>query len=156
MHVGIEEFGHTEKKRQREKLIFLPFASLMYQGISDSLHSPENKRRTKYIARTLNPEWHQTLVFMCIPKAVLRTKTLEVTVWDYDRFKPNDFLGEVLLDLSGKCANDEQHILTERRILRSCCHLSYSIVITADVSAARWVFPGQQATLVQPARAWWV
>ena len=63
--------------------------------------SPEKKRRTKYIARSLDPEWHQTLVFMNIPRTQLVAKTLEVTVWDYDRFKPNDFLGEVLIELSG-------------------------------------------------------
>jgi hypothetical protein len=28
----------------------------------------------------------------------LMKKTLEVTVWDYDRFSSNDFLGEVSLD----------------------------------------------------------
>ncbi|XP_067570313.1 protein piccolo-like [Pseudorca crassidens] len=30
----------------------------------------------------------------------LKKKTLEVTIWDYDRFSSNDFLGEVLIDLS--------------------------------------------------------
>ena len=69
--------------------------------VSCSCYSPEKKRRTKYIARSLDPEWHQTLVFMNIPRAQLVAKTLEVTVWDYDRFKPNDFLGEVLIELSG-------------------------------------------------------
>ncbi len=67
--------------------------------------STDNKRRTKYIPRTLDPEWHQTLVFMSIPRDELDGKTLEVTVWDYDRFKPNDFIGEVLLDLRGKSNN---------------------------------------------------
>ena len=28
-------------------------------------------------------------------KLQLKKKTLEVTVWDYDRFSSNDFLGEV-------------------------------------------------------------
>uniref|UniRef100_X1Z4G7 C2 domain-containing protein n=1 Tax=Capitella teleta TaxID=283909 RepID=X1Z4G7_CAPTE len=64
------------------------------------IYSADNKRRTKSIPRTLDPEWHQTLVFMKISRDELHSKTMEVTVWDYDRFKPNDFLGEVLLDLS--------------------------------------------------------
>ena len=65
-------------------------------------HSSENKRRTKHISRTLNPEWNEEVRFTDVHKEELRNKTLEVTVWDYDRFKANDFLGEVVLDLSGK------------------------------------------------------
>ena len=62
----------------------------------------DSKRRTKYIPKTLDPEWHQTLVFMNLSSpAELASKTLEVSVWDYDRFKTNDFLGEVVLNLSG-------------------------------------------------------
>ena len=63
---------------------------------------PENKRRTKHIARTLNPEWHQTLVFQDVARGELQNKVLELTVWDYDRFKANDFLGELILELSGE------------------------------------------------------
>ena len=65
---------------------------------------PENKRRTKHIARTLNPEWHQTLVFQDVARGELQNKVLELTVWDYDRFKTNDFLGELVLELSGETA----------------------------------------------------
>ena len=64
-------------------------------------HSADNKRRTKHIARTLNPEWKELLVFPNVHIEELRNKTLEVTVWDYDRFKANDFLGEVVIDFSG-------------------------------------------------------
>jgi hypothetical protein len=32
----------------------------------------------------------------------LQYKMLEFTVWDYDRFKANDFLGQVTIDLKGK------------------------------------------------------
>jgi len=31
----------------------------------------------------------------------LQYKKLEITVWDYDRFKANDFLGQVTIDLKG-------------------------------------------------------
>jgi protein piccolo len=31
----------------------------------------------------------------------LQNKMLEFTVWDYDRFKANDFLGQVTIDLKG-------------------------------------------------------
>ncbi|XP_021364815.1 uncharacterized protein LOC110457754 isoform X2 [Mizuhopecten yessoensis] len=60
----------------------------------------ENKRRTKHISKTLSPEWYQTVVFQDLHREELQYKTLEITVWDYDRFKANDFLGEVIIDLS--------------------------------------------------------
>ncbi|KAG8439984.1 hypothetical protein GDO86_005959 [Hymenochirus boettgeri] len=60
----------------------------------------EYKRRTKYVQKSLNPEWNQTVIYKNISMEQLKKKTLEVTVWDYDRFSSNDFLGEVLIDLS--------------------------------------------------------
>ncbi|KAM6437844.1 protein piccolo-like [Liasis olivaceus] len=62
--------------------------------------SVENKRKTKYIQKSLNPEWNQTVIYKSIFMEQLKKKTLEVTVWDYDRFSSNDFLGEVLIELS--------------------------------------------------------
>ncbi|XP_075455680.1 protein piccolo isoform X6 [Ascaphus truei] len=62
--------------------------------------SAEYKRRTKYVQKSLNPEWNQTVIYKNISMEQLKKKTLEVTVWDYDRFSSNDFLGEVLIDLS--------------------------------------------------------
>uniref|UniRef100_A0A672TVC9 Protein piccolo n=1 Tax=Strigops habroptila TaxID=2489341 RepID=A0A672TVC9_STRHB len=62
--------------------------------------SAEYKRRTKYIQKSLNPEWNQTVIYKNISMEQLKKKTLEVTVWDYDRFSSNDFLGEVLIELS--------------------------------------------------------
>nr|XP_022299591.1 protein piccolo-like isoform X3 [Crassostrea virginica] len=70
----------------------------------------ENKRRTKHISRTLNPEWHQKVTFQDVHHEEVKYKTLEITVWDYDRFKANDFLGEVVIDLSVEgFLNDEPH-----------------------------------------------
>ncbi|NXJ92954.1 PCLO protein, partial [Corythaixoides concolor] len=60
----------------------------------------EYKRRTKYLQKSLNPEWNQTVIYKNISVEQLKKKTLEVTVWDYDRFSSNDFLGEVLIELS--------------------------------------------------------
>ncbi|XP_038667918.1 protein piccolo isoform X4 [Scyliorhinus canicula] len=62
--------------------------------------SVENKRRTKHVQKSINPEWNQTVIYKSISMEQLKKKTLEVTVWDYDRFSSNDFLGEVLIDLS--------------------------------------------------------
>nr|XP_055046898.1 protein piccolo isoform X2 [Misgurnus anguillicaudatus] len=62
--------------------------------------SAENKRRSKHAQKTLNPEWNQTVIYKNIHLEQLKKKTLEVSVWDYDKSSANDFLGEVLIDLS--------------------------------------------------------
>ncbi|XP_053377272.1 uncharacterized protein LOC123529489 [Mercenaria mercenaria] len=78
-----------------------PFVKLyLLPGRCKGAVCADNKRRTKHIARTLNPEWNETVVFPDVHIEELRNKTLEVTVWDYDRFKANDFLGEVVIDFS--------------------------------------------------------
>ncbi|MCJ8733169.1 hypothetical protein PDJAM_G00220080 [Pangasius djambal] len=68
--------------------------------------SAENKRRTKYVQKTQNPEWNQTVIYKNIHLEQLKRKTLEVTVWDYAKYSSNDFLGEVLIDLSNTAQLD--------------------------------------------------
>ena len=64
--------------------------------------SEKSKKRTKTVVNTNKPTWNQTFVYNNISPAELRTgnRVLEVTIWDYDRFGSNEFLGEVLLDLA--------------------------------------------------------
>ncbi|KAF5889260.1 protein piccolo-like isoform X1, partial [Clarias magur] len=66
----------------------------------------ENKRRTKYVQKTQSPEWNQTVIYKNIHLEQLKRKTLEVTVWDYAKYSSNDFLGEVLIDLSNTAQLD--------------------------------------------------
>ncbi|KAM9846146.1 protein piccolo [Aulostomus maculatus] len=68
--------------------------------------SAENKRRSKHAGKSLNPEWNQTVIYKNIHLEQLRKKTLEVSVWDYDKCSSNDFLGEVLIDLSNTAQLD--------------------------------------------------
>uniref|UniRef100_A0A3B4DEY6 Protein piccolo n=1 Tax=Pygocentrus nattereri TaxID=42514 RepID=A0A3B4DEY6_PYGNA len=68
--------------------------------------SAENKRRSKHAQKSLNPEWNQTVIYKNIHLEQLRKKTLEVSVWDYDKCSSNDFLGEVLIDLSNTAQLD--------------------------------------------------
>ncbi|XP_064795449.1 protein piccolo isoform X3 [Oncorhynchus masou masou] len=68
--------------------------------------SAENKRRSKQAGQTLNPEWNQTVIYKNIHLEQLRKKLLEVSVWDYDKCSSNDFLGEVLMDLSNTANMD--------------------------------------------------
>ncbi|CAH0722507.1 unnamed protein product, partial [Brenthis ino] len=69
--------------------------------------SEKSKRRTKTIANTLEPRWNQTFVYCGIRITDIKKRTLEVTVWDLNRYGPNDFLGEVLLDLDNIVMNHE-------------------------------------------------
>ncbi|XP_077565332.1 protein piccolo [Stigmatopora nigra] len=68
--------------------------------------SAENKRKSKPAGKSLNPEWNQTVIYKNIHLEQLRKKTLEVSVWDYDKSSSNDFLGEVLIDLSNTAQLD--------------------------------------------------
>ncbi|KRX78707.1 Uncharacterized protein T06_2938, partial [Trichinella sp. T6] len=60
----------------------------------------QNKRRTKFIARSNNPVWNQTVVYKDLNLEQALSKMLEFTVWSYDRFKQNTFLGKVIINLS--------------------------------------------------------
>ncbi|XP_005733526.1 protein piccolo isoform X1 [Pundamilia nyererei] len=68
--------------------------------------SAENKRKTKHAGKTINPEWNQTVIYKNIHLEQLKKKTLEVSVWDFDKGSSNDFLGEVLIDLSNTAQLD--------------------------------------------------
>merc|ERR1719347_1628617 len=76
--------------------------------------SERSKRRTKTLANTNHPRWNQSFVYSPIKRGQLRTRVLEVTVWDYDRFGANEFLGEVTIDLSQSPLDEEAewHYLT--------------------------------------------
>ncbi|XP_064652466.1 regulating synaptic membrane exocytosis protein 2-like isoform X3 [Lineus longissimus] len=69
--------------------------------------SEKSKRRTKTIAKTLEPKWNQTFIYSPLKPAELNGRALEVTVWDYDRINGSEFLGETILDLSTTDLHDE-------------------------------------------------
>nr|XP_055032743.1 double C2-like domain-containing protein alpha [Misgurnus anguillicaudatus] len=56
----------------------------------------KSKHKTGVIKKTLNPEFNEEF-FYEITFNELSTKTLEVTVWDYDLGRSNDFIGGVSL-----------------------------------------------------------
>ena len=62
--------------------------------------SETSKKRTKTVVNSNNPSWNQTFVYPRIRLEDLRSRVIEVTVWDYDRFGSNEFLGEVLIELT--------------------------------------------------------
>lgn len=66
-----------------------------------SCFSVANQRRTRYFSHNNEPEWNQTMVYENIPPEELAEHYLEVTVWNYEIYRPNLFLGGVLLELAG-------------------------------------------------------
>ncbi|CAF3574727.1 unnamed protein product [Rotaria socialis] len=80
---------------------------------------PENKRRIKHVARTLNPVWNHTVIYGNMHREELQYKKLEFTVWDYDRFKANDFLGQVTIDLKNPNVIDDKPHWYRLQALRS-------------------------------------
>ncbi|OPJ69718.1 synaptotagmin-like protein 5 [Patagioenas fasciata monilis] len=56
--------------------------------------SRQSKRKTKIKSNSTNPEFNETLKYV-ISHTQLETRTLQLSVWHYDRFGHNSFLGEV-------------------------------------------------------------
>ncbi|XP_067864287.1 double C2-like domain-containing protein beta [Heptranchias perlo] len=61
----------------------------------------KSKHKTAVKKKTLNPEFNEEFCYE-IKQADLAKKTLEVTVWDYDIGKSNDFIGGVTLGINAK------------------------------------------------------
>jgi hypothetical protein len=51
---------------------------------------------------TVDPDWAQTVVYKDIHPDLMKSCYLEFTVWDYDKFGQNLFLGQVILSLAGE------------------------------------------------------
>ncbi|KAF7250917.1 Synaptotagmin-like protein 5 [Varanus komodoensis] len=60
--------------------------------------SRQSKRKTKIKSNSTNPEFNETLKYI-ISHTQLETRTLQLSVWHYDRFGHNSFLGEVEIPL---------------------------------------------------------
>lgn len=53
-----------------------------------------NKKKTKVVENSLNPEWQEDIAFNYLSLQELRSeRALEVTVWDNDRRGTNEFIG---------------------------------------------------------------
>lgn len=59
----------------------------------------KSKRRTSVKKKTLNPEYNEEFVYD-ITHPELAKKSLELTVWDHDVGKSNDFIGGVAMDIN--------------------------------------------------------
>ncbi|XP_015679514.1 synaptotagmin-like protein 5 [Protobothrops mucrosquamatus] len=60
--------------------------------------SRQSKRKTKIKSNSTDPEFNEMLKYV-ISHTQLETRTLQLSVWHYDRFGRNSFLGEVEIPL---------------------------------------------------------
>ncbi|CAI4229325.1 unnamed protein product [Auanema sp. JU1783] len=62
--------------------------------------SEKSRRQSAVLAETTAPYWSEAFYYQNISEAQLMERALEVTVWDYDKYTTNSFLGETLVDFS--------------------------------------------------------
>lgn len=65
-------------------------------GVVCCRRSEKSKRRTRALASTLEPRWNQTFLYSHLRRSELRSRFLEITVWDSDRLDTGRLIGEVL------------------------------------------------------------
>ncbi|XP_032240219.1 regulating synaptic membrane exocytosis protein 2 isoform X4 [Nematostella vectensis] len=61
--------------------------------------SMQSKRRTKTAMKTANPKWNQTFVYPCRLQK-FQGRSLEITVWDYNKVGSSEFIGEVVINMT--------------------------------------------------------
>ncbi|KAI1289186.1 Rab-3-interacting molecule unc-10 [Halotydeus destructor] len=69
--------------------------------------SEKSKRRTRTIGYTNDPKWNQTFVYSPLRITDLKSRALEVTLWDTDQYGYSDYLGESVIELSSAPLDDE-------------------------------------------------
>jgi len=55
--------------------------------------------KSPVIRRSCNPAWNHTFVYESVTWMELKDRSVELTIWDFDRLVSNDFLGGVRLNL---------------------------------------------------------
>ncbi|KAL1513820.1 hypothetical protein ABEB36_003173 [Hypothenemus hampei] len=57
------------------------------------------KQKTPVVKKTVNPMWNHTFIYDNVTLQELSERSLELTVWDHDRYASNEFLGMVRFSL---------------------------------------------------------
>ncbi|XP_054575357.1 LOW QUALITY PROTEIN: synaptotagmin-like protein 5 [Eptesicus fuscus] len=106
--------------------------------------SRNNKRKTK-IRTGINPEFNETLKYT-ISYTQLETRTLQLSVWHYDRFGHNSFLGEVAIPFDSwnfENPSDEWFVLQPKMELSTDIGLQYKGELTVVL---RYIPPDEYRT----------
>lgn len=61
------------------------------------------------IKKSLTPTWNHTFSYEQVTLSDLQKRSIELTIWNSDRFKAHEFLGACRLELGNR--NDETHKL---------------------------------------------
>uniref|UniRef100_A0A0N4ZPV7 C2 domain-containing protein n=1 Tax=Parastrongyloides trichosuri TaxID=131310 RepID=A0A0N4ZPV7_PARTI len=72
--------------------------------------SEKSRRQTAVLSESIVPVWNESFYYQNITENMLfgeQKRVLEVTVWDYDKYDANMFLGEVLIDFNNVPLNNE-------------------------------------------------
>ncbi|CEF62232.1 Rim [Strongyloides ratti] len=72
--------------------------------------SEKSRRQTVVLSDSMIPVWNETFYYQNITEDMLfgdQKRVLEVTLWDYDKYDANMFLGEVLIDFNTVPLNNE-------------------------------------------------
>ncbi|XP_049691317.1 synaptotagmin-like protein 5 [Accipiter gentilis] len=94
--------------------------------------SRQSKRKTKIKSNSTNPEFNETLKYV-ISHTQLETRTLQLSVWHYDRFGHNSFLGEVEIPLDSwnfENQGDEWFVLQPKAEVATDVGLQYKGELT--------------------------
>uniref|UniRef100_A0A8R1E008 Rab-3-interacting molecule unc-10 n=1 Tax=Caenorhabditis japonica TaxID=281687 RepID=A0A8R1E008_CAEJA len=73
--------------------------------------SEKSRRQSAVRAETLNPNWDEIFYYNGLTEPMLLQRVLELTVWDYDKFGTNSFLGETLIDLASVPLDGEHTLM---------------------------------------------
>nr|XP_042904930.1 uncharacterized protein LOC107436800 isoform X2 [Parasteatoda tepidariorum] len=60
--------------------------------------SKSSKQKTPIVKKSRHPKWYYTVIYEDLSVDDLRERSLELTVWDYDKITSNHFLGGVRLN----------------------------------------------------------
>ncbi|XP_069492660.1 synaptotagmin-like protein 5 isoform X4 [Ambystoma mexicanum] len=108
--------------------------------------SRQSKRKTKIKQNNINPDYNEVLKYV-ISHTQLETRTLQLTVWHYDRFGRNSFLGEVEIALDSwnfENNKDEWFLLQPKIYVPSDVILQYKGELTISL---RYLPPEKNLTL---------
>uniref|UniRef100_A0AC35G8Z7 Regulating synaptic membrane exocytosis protein 2 n=1 Tax=Panagrolaimus sp. PS1159 TaxID=55785 RepID=A0AC35G8Z7_9BILA len=92
----VNVLGALDLPPRRDGALRNPYAKLFL--LPD--RSEKSIRQTTVLAETISPQWNESFYYRNLTEPILMSRVLEVTVWDYDKYEANAFLGEVLIDFS--------------------------------------------------------
>ena len=82
-------YGKVRQGKVREAKVECCMVPVMF------VRSEKSKRRTKTVAGTLEPKWNQSFIYAPMKRNDIKTQSLQMTVYDYDRIGSGEYVGEV-------------------------------------------------------------